>query len=159
MNIGLVFLLMSQCWRKLRSGYYDQGNSTLWRNGDVEAAGHLQILLRNRCRVLPVRPANLLHEIRFMDFGWQYGNFLLLSTINSFPIFVPSYWHWRWPTRARKAERKETWQQFIAVCVFHCVFHCVPVGPVTRFLLRSSWNVNWIQLEIRRRTRNRVFHP
>ena len=37
------------------------------RAGGVEAAGHLQVLVRDRRRVLPLRRADVRHEVRQLD--------------------------------------------------------------------------------------------
>jgi len=40
---------------QLRGDDNDESNTALHRESRVETAGHLQILLRNKCRIFPVR--------------------------------------------------------------------------------------------------------
>lgn len=61
--------------RQLRGDHHDEGDPTTRRDSHVEAAGHLQVLLRDRRRVFPVRRADLLHEIRILDVRRQYGKY------------------------------------------------------------------------------------
>ena len=40
----------------------------------MEATGHIQVFLRDRRRILPVRRADVRHEVRLVDLRWLPGN-------------------------------------------------------------------------------------
>ena len=56
-----------QCWRQLRGDAGHQGDAVQRGPGGVEAAGHLPLLLRDGRGVLPLRRADLRHEVRQLD--------------------------------------------------------------------------------------------
>lgn len=59
--------------RQLRGDDNDKSNIALHWESRVETTGHLQILLRNKRRVLPVRRANVFHEVWIVDVRWIHG--------------------------------------------------------------------------------------
>lgn len=59
--------------RQLRSDDNDKGHSALHGQSGVETSGHIQVVLRDRRRVLSVRRANVLHEIRIVDIRRIHG--------------------------------------------------------------------------------------
>jgi hypothetical protein len=65
-----------QCRWQLRGDHHDKGDSPSHRQSGLETSGHLQVFLWNRCRVLPIRRANLLHEVRFLDVRWLPGLYI-----------------------------------------------------------------------------------
>ncbi|GFR19846.1 NAChRalpha1 [Trichonephila clavata] len=61
------------CGRELRSDHHDEGHPALRRESDLEASRHLQELLRDRRRVLPLRRTDLPHEVRILDLRRIHG--------------------------------------------------------------------------------------
>jgi len=59
--------------RKLRGDDYDESNTALHRKSRVEATGYLQIILRNKRRILPVRRADLFDEVWVLDVRRIHG--------------------------------------------------------------------------------------
>lgn len=58
---------------QLRSDNNDQSDSSSYGQSRLETARHLQILLWNRRRVLSLRWADVLHEVRFVDIRRLHG--------------------------------------------------------------------------------------
>lgn len=53
--------------RGVRSHHDDQSYPTLHGEGTMDTSSYLQILVRDRRSIFPVRSTNLLHEVRFVD--------------------------------------------------------------------------------------------
>lgn len=68
MNVSLL-----QRGRQLRGDDNDESHIALHGQSGVETAGHLQIVLRDQRRVLSVRRANVLHEVRVLDLRRIHG--------------------------------------------------------------------------------------
>ena len=62
-----------QCGRELRSDDHDEGHPAPQREGALEPARHLQVLLRHRRRVLPLRRAGMLDEVWQLDVRRVHG--------------------------------------------------------------------------------------
>lgn len=75
--------------RQLRSDDNDESDTALHRESRVETAGHLQILLRDKRRVLPVRRADLFHEVWILDLRRIHGEKPPggVSEMSGFPFF------------------------------------------------------------------------
>ena len=67
LSLLIFFHFPAQRWRQLRGDAGDQGHAVPHRAGGVEAAGHLPLLLRDGRGVLPLRRADLRHEVRQLD--------------------------------------------------------------------------------------------
>lgn len=92
-----------QCWRGVHHHDHDEGRPALWWSGHLVTAGHLQVLLRHRCPLLPLRPAELLHEVRILVLRWLSGQFpkfqgsfchhsVVLSFTHQSPcVYVPTH--------------------------------------------------------------------
>lgn len=63
---------MQRRWQ-LRGDDNDESDTALHGKSRVETAGHLQILLRDKRRVLPVRRADVFHEVWILDVRRIHG--------------------------------------------------------------------------------------
>lgn len=69
---SFFFFPFQRRWQ-LWSDNNDKSNSSSHGQSGVETARHLQILLRNWCRVLSLRRADMFHEVRILDLRWLHG--------------------------------------------------------------------------------------
>lgn len=70
---------ISDCLQRrweLRSDHHDEGDFASRRKSCLEAASHLQIVLRDRCGVLSLRRANVFYEVRLVDLRRILGEFI-----------------------------------------------------------------------------------
>jgi len=58
---------MLQRGRGVRGYHDDKGCASLQRQGCLDSASDLQVILRDRRQVLPLRPTDVLYEVRIMD--------------------------------------------------------------------------------------------
>lgn len=63
----------SQCGRSLRGFPHDQGHCAVGWNHNVDPAGQLQVLVHHGRHLLPLRQAELLHEVWLLDLRWEHG--------------------------------------------------------------------------------------
>ena len=68
-----VDLFFFQRRRQLRGDPGDKGDVDVIREGGVEAAGDLPLELRDGCRVLSLRRADVRHEVWELDLRWVPG--------------------------------------------------------------------------------------
>lgn len=71
-----IIIITQYCLQRrwqLRGDDNDESNTALHWESRVETAGHLQILLRNKRRVLPIRRADVFHEVWIVDVRWIHG--------------------------------------------------------------------------------------
>jgi len=89
---------------QLRGDDYDESDTALHGKSRVETAGHLQILLRDKRRVLPVRRADVFHEVWILDLRRIHGEkprsrpggVMCVSEISVFSLSV-SRWKGNFP--------------------------------------------------------------
>lgn len=79
-----TYKYFAQCRRKLRSNPDDKSGAQVHGRSVVDAAGHLQVLLRNQRPILSVRRAKLLHDVRFVDLQRSPGNHHLQYILTAF---------------------------------------------------------------------------
>jgi len=64
---------MLQRRRGVRGHHDDKGCASLQREGCLDSASDLQVIMRDRRQVLSVRPTDVLYEVRIMDIRWISG--------------------------------------------------------------------------------------
>jgi hypothetical protein len=72
-----LFIAMLQRGRGVRGHHYDKGCASFQRQSCLDSASDLQVILWDRRQVLPVRPTDVLHEVRIMDIWWLSGKIFL----------------------------------------------------------------------------------
>lgn len=58
---------MLQRGRGVRGDDDDEGGAAPYGQGALDSARHLQVLMRDRRAILPLRPADLLHEVWLLE--------------------------------------------------------------------------------------------
>ena len=82
-----------QCRWRLHRDDDDESHLAPRREGRLEPAGHLQVLVRDRRRVLSLRPADLLPQVRKLDRRRVSGRKLapLVSTAKTANAIIAVY--------------------------------------------------------------------
>lgn len=71
--IFIVLLLCLQCRRWICGNNVNESGTPSHWSCLLDAAGDFQIVLRNRCSIFSIWPANMLHEVRLLDVRRRSG--------------------------------------------------------------------------------------